>query len=185
MTFHKASAIGRIVTVCLMSGMTLTAAADAADRSTAAVVYGTDAATGIVITPRITPAVKLQVTVQEENSNDTEQAEESAKEGMPIIKPHPKHTSEYRRILRSIPFSRVEFDANPSYRHDAAMEILTGNARPQKIVVSAPPPTPPAAPYPLNLPVMRHYFDTTRGPYSRYQHLFGYQGGYRPKYYRY
>jgi hypothetical protein len=185
MTFHKASAIGRIVTVCLMSGMTLTAAADAADRSTAPVVYGTDAATGIVITPRSTPAVQLQVAVQEESSNETEQAEGAAQEGMPIIKPHPKHTSEYRRILRSIPFSRVEFNANPSYRHDAAMEILTGNARPQKVVVRESAPAAPAAPYLLNLPVMRHYFDTTRGPYSRYQHLFGYQGGYRPKYYRY
>ena len=65
------------------------------------------------------------------------------------------------------------------------MEILTGNPRPQKVQVNQPAPAqPPIDFYPLNLPVMRHYFDTTRGPYSRYQHLFGYRGGYRPVYYR-
>jgi hypothetical protein len=185
MTFQTASATGRTVTLCLMSVVALSAVADAADRSRAKAVYGTDPATGIVITPRSVPDVKLQVAVQVESNNDVEKADEPGKEGLPITTPHPKHTSEYRQIHRSIPFSRAEFDANPSYRHDAAMEILTGNARPQKTVVQLPAPAPPAAPYLLNLPVMRHCFDTTRGPYSRYQHLFGYLGGYRPKYYRY
>ena len=36
----------------------------------------------------------------------------------------------YRRIYRSIPFSRSLHDVNPGYRHDATMELLTGNARP-------------------------------------------------------
>jgi len=41
---------------------------------------------------------------------------------------------EYRRIYRSIPFNRAAYNANPSYRHDSTMEILTGNARHQTIV---------------------------------------------------
>ena len=43
-------------------------------------------------------------------------------------------TSAYSRIYNSIPFNRVEYDANPNYRHDSTMEILTGNARHQTIV---------------------------------------------------
>lgn len=42
--------------------------------------------------------------------------------------------AEYRRVYRSIPFSRAEYNANPNYRHDSAMEILTGNPRTQTIV---------------------------------------------------
>lgn len=42
--------------------------------------------------------------------------------------------SAYSRIYNSIPFNRVEYDANPNYRHDSTMEILTGNARHQTIV---------------------------------------------------
>jgi len=40
---------------------------------------------------------------------------------------------EYDRIYRSIPFRRSEYLANPSYRHDATMEILTGIPRPTVI----------------------------------------------------
>ena len=36
---------------------------------------------------------------------------------------------EYQRVYRSIPYSRVQFRANPNYRHDSAMEILTGHPR--------------------------------------------------------
>jgi hypothetical protein len=35
----------------------------------------------------------------------------------------------YRRIYRSIPFSRSLHDVNPGYRHDATMELLTGKSR--------------------------------------------------------
>ena len=35
----------------------------------------------------------------------------------------------YRKIYASIPFNRAEYVANPSYRHDATMELLTGNPR--------------------------------------------------------
>jgi hypothetical protein len=39
----------------------------------------------------------------------------------------------YREIYHSIPFSRAEYDASPSYRHDATMEILFGQMRPTVI----------------------------------------------------
>ncbi len=44
------------------------------------------------------------------------------------------NSAEYRRVYKSIPFSRAEYNANPNYRHDSAMEILTGHARHQTIV---------------------------------------------------
>lgn len=40
---------------------------------------------------------------------------------------------EYQRVYDSIPFSRAEYDANPSYRHDATMEFLFGQMRPTVI----------------------------------------------------
>lgn len=46
--------------------------------------------------------------------------------------------SEYKRIYNSIPFDRAEYNRNPTYRHDSAMEILTGNARHTTIVKHQP-----------------------------------------------
>ena len=40
-----------------------------------------------------------------------------------------KRAATYSEIYNSIPFDRARYNANPTYRHDAAMEILTGNAR--------------------------------------------------------
>lgn len=42
--------------------------------------------------------------------------------------------TEYARIYKSIPFNRTEYSANPSYRHDATMEILFGKMRETTIV---------------------------------------------------
>lgn len=39
----------------------------------------------------------------------------------------------YRDVYDSIPFSRAEYEANPSYRHDATMEFLFGQMRPTVI----------------------------------------------------
>lgn len=39
----------------------------------------------------------------------------------------------YAQAYAQIPFSRSEYEANPSYRHDAAMEILFGQMRPTVI----------------------------------------------------
>jgi len=40
----------------------------------------------------------------------------------------------YAEAYRSIPFNRAEYDANPSYRHEAAMELVFGQMRPTTIV---------------------------------------------------
>ncbi len=50
--------------------------------------------------------------------------------------------ADYRRIYQSIPFNRAEYNVNPSYRHDATMEILTGNARHQTILQHSTAPVP-------------------------------------------
>jgi hypothetical protein len=55
--------------------------------------------------------------------------------GMVYVSPAAKADSaEYRRIYNSVPFSRAEYKANPNYRHDSTMEILTGNARHQTVI---------------------------------------------------
>lgn len=67
--------------------------------------------TGVVITP-----------------GDAAEAGEADAEESANVNP-----SDYWTIYRSIPFLRSQFDANPAYRHDATMELLTGNARPTVI----------------------------------------------------
>jgi hypothetical protein len=37
----------------------------------------------------------------------------------------------YAEAYAMVPFSRAEYEANPSYRHDAAMELMFGVMRPQ------------------------------------------------------
>lgn len=52
---------------------------------------------------------------------------------MPIIQPRQIDVATYRATYDAIPFSRTEYDANPSYRHDTAMEIMFGKMRPTTI----------------------------------------------------
>ena len=49
----------------------------------------------------------------------------------PHINPH-----DYVKVYNSIPFRRSEYIANPQYRNEATMEILTGQLQPK---VAAPP----------------------------------------------
>ncbi len=53
--------------------------------------------------------------------------------GHGFSRPHHIDPAQYAAIYHSIPFSRVEYAANPSYRHDATMEILFGKLRPTTI----------------------------------------------------
>ena len=48
----------------------------------------------------------------------------------PVVVPQ---TANYRDIYFSIPFIRAEYDANPSYRHDATMEFMFNQMRPTVI----------------------------------------------------
>lgn len=85
------------------------------------------------------------------------------------------HPADYRRAYEAIPFSRAEYEANPSYRHEAAMELLFGQLRPTTIhrVQPAVPPRSAAlssAPQLLQPAPFRHY------------RFGGYRHGYRVYY---
>ena len=61
--------------------------------------------------------------------------QQHAMSGIVYVSPAAKADSaEYRRVYNSVPFSRAEYKANPNYRHDSTMEILTGNARHQTVI---------------------------------------------------
>lgn len=66
----------------------------------------------------------------------------------------------YAEAMAQIPFNREEYEANPSYRHDAAMELMFGAMRPTAIVKQ-------------NIPYFSRYPDFFR---NRFQ-IFPYQGG--------
>ncbi|MDX1967381.1 MAG: hypothetical protein SFV23_09435 [Planctomycetaceae bacterium] len=82
----------------------------------------------------------------------------------------------YREVYDSIPFSRAEYDANPSYRHDATMEFLFGQMRPTEIQrgttkVEVELNSPPVAFDPLiynRYGVRRHYY-----PFYPFSSTFG------------
>lgn len=113
----------------------------------------------------------------------------------------------YAAVYRSIPFSYAEYLANPSYRHEATMEILFGHLRatvvhknqPSRPVVRVAPagfgsplsllrqspglyPLYPHWPAGSTLP-MNSYYDYSRGQYTLSRSLFGYEGGWRPMFY--
>lgn len=123
----------------------------------------------------ITPAQKVPVEVSAAPVAPVPEAgEATAQKGARKV-----DAAEYQRIYRSIPFNRAEYNANPNYRHDSTMEILTGNARHQTIIerkttnsVPAPQPVQPAAvPYRYNNPNwgLNYYFYF---PYWNYRGIF-------------
>lgn len=57
----------------------------------------------------------------------------SAASGIPV----PRMT--YAQAYAQIPFSRSEYEANPGYRHDAALELMFGVLRPMTVVRSTTP----------------------------------------------
>lgn len=89
---------------------------------------------------------------------------ESVEHGVAIT-PNPTtvpQAAAYQRIYNAIPFNRAEYLANPSYRHETTMELLTGNQR--QIVVN------------------RNYTPQLHGPSERaplflYNRFGGYYGG--------
>lgn len=113
----------------------------------------------------ITPALKVRT---EQPAAVQHVVQETADGQTPLC---PQHmAAEYQRIYDSIPFNRAEYNRNPTYRHDSAMEILTGNARHQTIVKHQPQQAPQ--------PVVR------RPSFNPYQ--FGYlRPALRLNYYRY
>ncbi len=114
---------------------------------------------------------------ESETESKTETADDKTADLEPSITPAtivtheqlaslPSHVNphNYRRIYNAIPFVRSEYEANPSYRHEATMEILFGQLRPQ---VNVKRPTTlshvsrAATPAPLNyLPQFRRFYNT-------------------------
>jgi hypothetical protein len=80
--------------------------------------------------------------------------------------------SDYQRIYASVPFSRAEYLANPSYRHDTTMELLTGNQR--QVVIHrnyTPKLHEPSEPHPI-------FLYNRYGGYTHFDGPLGYGGGY-------
>jgi len=74
----------------------------------------------------------------------------------------------YRQAYNMVPFSRSEYDANPSYRHDTAVELMFNEMRPTSIYRSY---SPRSSKYPVvNDPTLYREFG------------YGYYG---TRYYRY
>ena len=89
----------------------------------------------------------------------------------------------YQGIYNSIPFNRSEYNANPSYRHDATMEILTGNARQQTIIRQAAQPAGPRIPimpygYHLDFNSRFRSLYYLNSPFGGYGSRWGYGGLY-------
>lgn len=82
----------------------------------------------------IIPAAKLSPADAACMSPENSTQQVFGSDGAPLNMPAAADPEIYARIYRTIPFNRAEYNVNPSYRHDATMEILTGNARHQTIV---------------------------------------------------
>jgi hypothetical protein len=62
--------------------------------------------------------------------------------------------------MASIPFNREEYEANPSYRHDAALEMMFGAMRPTMVVKQ-------------NIPYFSRYPDFFRNRFQIYPYPYG------------
>ncbi|APZ94025.1 hypothetical protein [Fuerstiella marisgermanici] len=137
-------------------------------------------------TIEIVPAHKVR-DASEANSSvaaPADSGQAAAGEGCPTCGHATANAADYTRIYKSIPFNRAEYDVNPSYRHDSAMEILTGNARHKTVVhhgtspknqpVVVQPSQPTIMPYPFDFirPSLRRnyyrFFPSMNPYYNRY-----------------
>jgi hypothetical protein len=64
----------------------------------------------------------------------------------------------YVQAMAQIPFNREEYEANPSYRHDAAMELMFGALRPTTIMK-------------MNMPYFSRYPDFFRNRFQIYPYM--------------
>lgn len=80
----------------------------------------------------------------------------------------------YPLAYAAVPFSRTEYEANPAYRQETAMELMFGTMRPMTVNK-------------MNIPYYSRYPDFYRFPYSRFPNYYrvdatglGGGGGYGP-----
>ena len=151
------------MTMRLARKFTLAAATTALVIYSSGVVRSDEPPTTEVWTMEITPAANRHAV-----SGSVPVADQSAA-AAPNVDP-----AEYERIYKSIPFSRAEFRVNPGYRHDSAMEILTGNARHQTIVRHNHEHKQPVRPNPAPARPSR-----ILTPFSSWSHILGIPYGFR------
>ncbi len=89
----------------------------------------------------------------------------AAQPPLPSVIPQPAWSPRYSEIYRSIPFSRAEYDADPTYRHNATMELLLKQLRPAapRVETDINVTVQPLAPYRDSYPTRSGY-----RPWSRY-----------------
>lgn len=87
--------------------------------------------------PSAAPNDRRQMRPEKKKSGkSTSSAASASTLPLPQILPQPVRLPRYIDIYRSIPFSRTQYDADPLYRHQAAMELLLGRMRPSAPSVS-------------------------------------------------
>jgi len=103
-------------------------------------------------TKRMVGGPDVQPLGHDEAMAAVEQSQKTQGESKRSISP-----AQYQAVYNSIPFSRAEYLANPSYRHEATMEMLFGELRPTVIhkqdkpqrVYNQPQITEPPVPHPI------------------------------------
>jgi hypothetical protein len=75
---------------------------------------------------------------------------------------------DYALVYHSLPFVRSEYIANPSYRHEAAMEILFGQLRPTVVHKHPGQPRPHETQFPFENDIIRPYSYYSMGPGGGY-----------------
>jgi hypothetical protein len=78
------------------------------------------------------------------------------------------HPDDYLRVYTSIPFLRSEYIANPSYRHEATMEILFGQLRPTVVHKHPGQPRPHETQFPFENDIIRPYSYYSLAPGAGY-----------------
>lgn len=86
----------------------------------------------------------------------------------PASSPVRIHPGDYSYVYNSIPFLRSEYIANPSYRHEATMEILFGKLRPTVVHKHPGRPRPHGTMFPHENAVLRPYSYYSLAPGAGY-----------------
>jgi len=86
----------------------------------------------------------------------------------PVSSPVRVHPDDYSYVYNSIPFLRSEYIANPSYRHEATMEILFGKLRPTVVHKHPGRPRPHGTMFPHENTILRPYSYYSLAPGAGY-----------------
>ena len=131
--------IGQSLIAAVVCGL-VTMASHAAEPKLLKIPAGTNWQIEIVPGPAIGPSPnpKFELAMKQALAAKTETSSAPATgvvtAGAESAMPTGITSASYTEVYNSIPFRRSEYAANPNYRHDSTMEILTGHPRHQTIV---------------------------------------------------